>query len=415
MTTLNVFTSGRLTTLKPVAANHVVNSRADSSAPGQQSPGSHNDSSDDPEAVAQETAEDDDERNDFEDMTLRERCDRLEELGDLAVDDLVDHLLDDTVSTPEGKRALDLLTRINDGIAELGCRKKFAVQQTGPQLPNALEVERPDIVRSPNSRFEPIVSPDGYTVTVVDTPQASVDLSDGVLSIVGTDNRDDVVVSAVRHSQGFDLRVTIADQPSLQVSGTAVRQIKFQGNGGDDRFENTSRVASIAEGNDGNDTLIGGRSNDVLRGNAGDDRIFGGLGNDDLSGGDGNDKLWGEANADTLNGGRGRDVLSGGEGKDRLSGGRFDGASDYLSGDEGVDVFHNYQKQDGSGGWEDYVKDRISGERVHNHRNHSIQLADTGDVAAVDTVFADTQFSSVSQPFSKLRTMKLRGGLFRRN
>ena len=43
------------------------------------------------------------------------------------------------------------------------------------------------------------------------------------------------------------------------------------------------------DGEDGNDTLIGGEGNDRLYGGDGDDLIIGGNGIDQLDGGDGND------------------------------------------------------------------------------------------------------------------------------
>ncbi|MEA2481117.1 MAG: hypothetical protein QOJ07_3039 [Thermoleophilaceae bacterium] len=68
----------------------------------------------------------------------------------------------------------------------------------------------------------------------------------------------------------------------------------------------------------GNDTLWGDRCNDKLKsvtGAAAKD------GNDKLSGGDGNDKLYGAGGNDVLSGGKGNDKLYGGGGNDKLTGG----------------------------------------------------------------------------------------------
>jgi Ca2+-binding RTX toxin-like protein len=61
----------------------------------------------------------------------------------------------------------------------------------------------------------------------------------------------------------------------------------------------------------GSDCLIGGAGNDTLRGNQGDDILIGGDGNDLLDGGSGDDRLEGDAGADTFTGGFGDDTLDG--------------------------------------------------------------------------------------------------------
>lgn len=93
----------------------------------------------------------------------------------------------------------------------------------------------------------------------------------------------------------------------------------------------------------GNDTILGGNGDDVLNGGEGNDMLTGGngldslkgdAGNDILAGGNGNDTLEGGADNDTLSGGNGEDVLMGGEGDDMLSGGN---GMDSLEGGAGDD------------------------------------------------------------------------------
>lgn len=109
-------------------------------------------------------------------------------------------------------------------------------------------------------------------------------------------------------SQGGDDRLTVGD-----LSGTTVTQVHFHGGTGDDRVSATnSSTPLVAEGENGNDTLIGG---------SGSDQLQGGAGNDVLRGNNGNDWLVGGAGNDTLTGGNGRDVLEGGTGNDQLTGG----------------------------------------------------------------------------------------------
>ena len=95
------------------------------------------------------------------------------------------------------------------------------------------------------------------------------------------------------------------------VSQTAISEIRFFGNGGNDVFNaqsvlNTPVVANGGLGNDrltggnGNDTLIGGDGTDILNGLIGNNRIESGNGNDTVSIGLGNDTLLDTGGIDTL-------------------------------------------------------------------------------------------------------------------
>lgn len=117
----------------------------------------------------------------------------------------------------------------------------------------------------------------------------------------------------------------------------------------------------LVNGEDGNDTIVGGANNDELSGQAGDDFIVGNAGGDTIDGGDGNDQLYGDdlgaldiagqdlirgrAGNDTLYGGAKADRLEGGDDNDILYGGRSD---DSLSGGNGADIL--YGDDDGFGG-----------------------------------------------------------------
>jgi len=81
---------------------------------------------------------------------------------------------------------------------------------------------------------------------------------------------------------------------------------------------------------EGDDTIIGGASDDVIdalggndyvSGNAGNDTIYGGSGNDTLLGGEGNDMLTGATGNDVLDGGVGDDTYfyGSGDGQDTIS------------------------------------------------------------------------------------------------
>lgn len=90
-------------------------------------------------------------------------------------------------------------------------------------------------------------------------------------------------------------------------------------------------------GGDGNDLLYGEVDDDIISGNAGNDIIYGGIGNDTITGCTGEDVLYGEDGSDILDGGEDNDVLYGGDGNDSLSGGSGD---DILSGGAGDDTYN---------------------------------------------------------------------------
>ncbi len=101
------------------------------------------------------------------------------------------------------------------------------------------------------------------------------------------------------------------------------------GAGGDDLiFGNADNIASLLEGDDGDDIIKSFGGDDSSYGGAGADTISGGAGGDLLSGDGESDLVDGEAGDDTLDGGAGDDTIIGGAGADAQSGGAgFDSAS----------------------------------------------------------------------------------------
>ena len=100
-------------------------------------------------------------------------------------------------------------------------------------------------------------------------------------------------------------------------------KVCYDGLGGDDTLTalpSDDRRYRLA-GDDGNDTITGGRNDDYLYGGLGNDTLRGLAGNDHLYGEDGDDTLEGGAGNDTLGGGAGNDTLEGGAGDDELKGG----------------------------------------------------------------------------------------------
>jgi Ca2+-binding RTX toxin-like protein len=163
-----------------------------------------------------------------------------------------------------------------------------------------------------------------------DVPAAAITITQAgtALTIEGTDQADNVVVTQAA-GQIIIVASSAGGAPTTQqfAVGT-VRMISFTGLGGDDIFINSAKVAVVADGGDGNDTLFGGPRNDILLGGAGDDTLFGGGQKDTLLGGDGNDTLMGGNGNDLLGGGAGDDMLIGGPGNKQMLGG--DGKDTFI-------------------------------------------------------------------------------------
>ncbi len=158
--------------------------------------------------------------------------------------------------------------------------------------------------------------------------------------------------------------------------------------------------AMLLQGTDGNDTLIGYASDDVINGGAGNDGIWGGRGTDTLSGGEGDDRLYGWDGNDILNGGAGRDTLSGENGDDTLRGGAGNG--DTLNGGAGNDTYQfgtgdgnttvfNY---DTGAGRHDVLRflEGIAASDVtasRSYNNLHLTIGSTGEVITVSSYFRD--------------------------
>ncbi|MFB2550958.1 calcium-binding protein [Ensifer soli] len=135
----------------------------------------------------------------------------------------------------------------------------------------------------------------------------------------------------------------------------------FQGSQFDDRFSGAAAVLNYIDAENGNDTITGGASGNILFGGGGQDALFAGDGKDYIDGGDDNDEILGAGLGDEVYGGNGDDFIgvfrsitaaSGGNGNDRFS--YMSGASSpayaalpdgtkvpsaRVSGDDGDDAF----------------------------------------------------------------------------
>jgi Ca2+-binding RTX toxin-like protein len=108
------------------------------------------------------------------------------------------------------------------------------------------------------------------------------------------------------------------------------------GDQGDDSITGTSSN-NLIMGGLGDDTIYGEGGEDLLFGDEGQDDIFAGAGNDEIRSGDGADYVFAGSDQDTVYGGAGGDFIDGGDGNDVLDGGA-DG--DLMEGNLGDDIFY---------------------------------------------------------------------------
>lgn len=204
--------------------------------------------------------------------------------------------------------------------------------------------------------LEDRIMPDGTTVVMPPPPQPQqfqATLNNGILSITGTEEADDVEVK--RAGELLD-NIVVLNNGVVKATFTAnnvtfitgnlmegddkllVRNILsipingFQGmwlNGGDGQDNMSIEIAGTLDGGEGSDTLSGsnyddviwgGNGNDEISGGSGNDMLMGGNGNDIMSGGFGDDMMWGEGDDDRMEGWDGADKLYGGSGNDTLAG-----------------------------------------------------------------------------------------------
>lgn len=157
---------------------------------------------------------------------------------------------------------------------------------------------------------------------------ADLSFSNGVLTIVGTDQWNDQHV--LRCRDGF-VRVGSSQVPDEPVRCSQVREVVARPNGGNDNVNMTQVGREFGPGGPIKITINGGPGSDrlegaplqhnVVEGSSGSDRLVGGDLADRIVGGPGSDLLEGLRGADRMFGGTGNDALYGGPGRDTLNGG----------------------------------------------------------------------------------------------
>lgn len=153
------------------------------------------------------------------------------------------------------------------------------------------------------------LQPDGTLVLTGSIGPDAISLTQSGGVITADINGELVQVSAALVTRvivrGLDGDDVIATDGSIGVPVT------FEGDGGNDLLVGGTGAERLL-GGDGDDLLRGGGGDDVLLGGGGDDVLIGGGGDDEADGGDGRDILIGGAGADRLLGGGGDDILIGG-------------------------------------------------------------------------------------------------------
>ena len=178
---------------------------------------------------------------------------------------------------------------------------------------------------------------------------AEEDIADGLLYELSLDPNpmtgDDPGLckrlSATRSSLGATLvingvtfHIIQGDEHANNLEGSNLPDLIFGGDGNDTIRGNGSMDIICAGG--GADRVEGGNGQDRIYGDGGNDVLHGGMHGDWVHGGEGADDVFGDVLDDKLYGDEDGDLIVGGHGVDYMEGGR---GSDYLRGDTNGDTF----------------------------------------------------------------------------
>lgn len=114
---------------------------------------------------------------------------------------------------------------------------------------------------------------------------ADISDSDDVVTVIGTDNRDEIVIQAKPNDPNKVL-ITIKDLATGEIleeydnEFNDVDKVIVLAGDGDDIVTNTTNIPSELSGEGGNDTLTGGSNIDILTGGTGNDNMNGNGGDD---------------------------------------------------------------------------------------------------------------------------------------
>jgi Ca2+-binding RTX toxin-like protein len=207
-------------------------------------------------------------------------------------------------------------------------------------------------------QFAPGLTPEGSGTSEI---EFVVDLSTGVLDRVtftGGGGDDTIVVGV----SGANLN----DDNDIDVSLTGVELGTANASAGDDLVSGAGDAVTggatilflTLNGDNGDDEMTGGQSDDTITGGTGSNVLSGGDGDDTITGGQGDDMLMGGDGGDTLSGGLGNDVLDEGaapNGTDTMAGGGGRDLVTYAGRPAGVTVTMDGVFDDGEAGESDNV------------------------------------------------------------
>jgi Ca2+-binding RTX toxin-like protein len=148
-----------------------------------------------------------------------------------------------------------------------------------------------------------------------------------------------------------------------------------------------SDVESVTTGN-GDDTISGTASRNIIASNGGDDVVVAAGGRDRVVGGPGDDELSGGADGDRLEGDAGNDVVNGGGDDDYLDGSDSLGA-DSLNGGDGVDLVTFERIYDVSVTLNDQADDGEAGEGDNVGSDVEDVIAGDGDDTIIGSAVAN--------------------------
>jgi Ca2+-binding RTX toxin-like protein len=198
----------------------------------------------------------------------------------------------------------------------------------------------------------------------------SATLSNGVLTITGTDNRDTILVSLSKNGHTLTVsELEHQDAVLASIPGAPLPEPTIT------RFDldaaPVSKIVITGGGNNDLIRLLGSRTRPInipasIDGGEGQDELNGGGGNDTILGGAGNDRIWGFEGDDLLRGGDSRDEINGGNGADTMYG---------DDGDDRIDAVDHAGHDVVFGGTDDTMLPK---------RKNVRRLPTVGDIAEID-------------------------------
>ena len=241
------------------------------------------------------------------------------------------------------------------------------------------------------------------SVTIAAGATLEIRATDNADTLVGGNENDRFITEqgndTVDGGDGFDLiRYNRSGVSNLTVDlGSGSATVTWDGTVFTHMLSNLEWVRGTR---DGNDSILGGASaelletyagNDTVSGAAGNDTIQTGTGNDSIEGGAGNDSLDGDVGFDTIRGGADNDIIDGGAGADSLYG---DDGNDRIEGGQGFDQLFGGDGNDTllSGETADRVFGGEGNDRILGGTNFGITVDGLWGEGGDDTILGEGGF-----------------------